>query len=68
MSTPVVSLTFLLFPLHHLPFPLRTLCIELLLRLLYAYFGLLKLRGEPSVCAILAVLAFRTKPTEIEWT
>jgi hypothetical protein len=63
MAIPLVSLPFLLFPPHHLAFPLSLLCIELLLCLLYAHFRLLEFRGKPSVCAILAVLAFWTETT-----
>jgi hypothetical protein len=68
MSTPIVSLTLLLFPLHHLALPLKTLGLELFWTLLDAYFRLLEIRRKPGMCTIFAILAFWTETAEVERT
>jgi hypothetical protein len=66
MASPLISFTLLLFSLHHFSLSLCTLCLNLLRALLHAHLGLLQICGISSMCAILAVPAFRTEAAEVE--
>jgi hypothetical protein len=68
MPTSFITLTLFLFSPHHLTFPLGALRIKFFLAFLYTHFWLLEICGKPCMCAILAVLAFRTETTKVEWT
>jgi hypothetical protein len=68
MSTPIISLTILLFPPHHLALPLKTLSLKLFWALFDAYFRLLEIHGKPGVGTIFATLAFWTETAEVERT